>query len=159
MPTILVWFLKQLMQNAKNKNKKAKIKQNKKIMEEQGIDPCAFCMQSRRSTIWATPPDLLDSWYVCARGLVVMIVACQVMDPGSIPGERIFWCVVSWVIGLVVWFLLRVQEVASSILASPLIFFVIIFISFFLKIRKSKIDTDEIWTRAGRAHWLSKPTP
>jgi hypothetical protein len=23
------------------------------------------------------------------RGLVVMIVACQVMDPGSIPGERI----------------------------------------------------------------------
>ena len=23
-----------------------------------------------------------------ARGLVVMIVACQVMDPGSIPGER-----------------------------------------------------------------------
>ena len=26
-----------------------------------------------------------------ARGLVVMIVACQVMDPGSIPGERIFF--------------------------------------------------------------------
>ena len=26
----------------------------------------------------------------CARGLVVMIVACQVMDPGSIPGERRF---------------------------------------------------------------------
>ena len=25
-----------------------------------------------------------------ARGLVVMIVACQVMDPGSIPGERSF---------------------------------------------------------------------
>ena len=25
-----------------------------------------------------------------ARGLVVMIVACQVMDPGSIPGERTF---------------------------------------------------------------------
>jgi hypothetical protein len=24
------------------------------------------------------------------RGLVVMIVACQVKDPGSIPGERIF---------------------------------------------------------------------
>lgn len=24
------------------------------------------------------------------RGLVVMIVACQVMDPGSIPGERTF---------------------------------------------------------------------
>jgi hypothetical protein len=24
------------------------------------------------------------------RGLVVMIVACQVMDPGSIPGERNF---------------------------------------------------------------------
>lgn len=24
------------------------------------------------------------------RGLVVMIVACQVMDPGSIPGERIY---------------------------------------------------------------------
>ena len=30
----------------------------------------------------------------CARGLVVMIVACQVMDPGSIPGERNF-CVLS----------------------------------------------------------------
>jgi hypothetical protein len=27
-------------------------------MEEQGIDPCAFCMQSRRSTIWATPPQM-----------------------------------------------------------------------------------------------------
>ena len=27
------------------------------------------------------------------RGLVVMIVACQVMDPGSIPGERNFFCV------------------------------------------------------------------
>ena len=26
-----------------------------------------------------------------ARGLVVMIVACQVMDPGSIPGERTFF--------------------------------------------------------------------
>jgi hypothetical protein len=26
------------------------------------------------------------------RGLVVMIVACQVMDPGSIPGERNFFC-------------------------------------------------------------------
>jgi hypothetical protein len=25
------------------------------------------------------------------RGLVVMIVACQVMDPGSIPGERMFF--------------------------------------------------------------------
>ena len=29
-------------------------------------------------------------FYPRARGLVVMIVACQVMDPGSIPGERIF---------------------------------------------------------------------
>jgi hypothetical protein len=28
--------------------------------------------------------------YGGARGLVVMIVACQVIDPGSIPGERIF---------------------------------------------------------------------
>jgi hypothetical protein len=27
---------------------------------------------------------------ISVRGLVVMIVACQVMDPGSIPGERIF---------------------------------------------------------------------
>ena len=25
-------------------------------MEEQGIDPCAFRMQTERSTIWATPP-------------------------------------------------------------------------------------------------------
>jgi hypothetical protein len=32
------------------------------------------------------------------RGLVVMIVACQVMDPGSIPGERnfFFWCFLFW---------------------------------------------------------------
>ena len=30
-------------------------------------------------------------FYPRARGLVVMIVACQVMDPGSIPGERIFF--------------------------------------------------------------------
>ena len=27
-----------------------------KELEEQGIDPCASCMQSTRSTIWATPP-------------------------------------------------------------------------------------------------------
>jgi hypothetical protein len=27
---------------------------------------------------------------ISVRGLVVMIVACQVMDPGSIPGERNF---------------------------------------------------------------------
>lgn len=31
---------------------------------------------------------------ISVRGLVVMIVACQVMDPGSIPGERIFWFLV-----------------------------------------------------------------
>ena len=45
-----------------------------------------------------------------ARGLVVMIVACQVIDPGSIPGERIFLLLVPFcvpfshprVIGLVV---------------------------------------------------------
>ena len=29
--------------------------------------------------------------YNRVRGLVVMIVACQVMDPGSIPGERSFF--------------------------------------------------------------------
>jgi hypothetical protein len=29
--------------------------------------------------------------HTSVRGLVVMIVACQVMDPGSIPGERIFF--------------------------------------------------------------------
>ena len=30
---------------------------------------------------------------ISVRGLVVMIVACQVMDPGSIPGERkSFFC-------------------------------------------------------------------
>ena len=28
--------------------------------------------------------------HISVHGLVVMIVACQVMDPGSIPGERIF---------------------------------------------------------------------
>ena len=30
--------------------------QRKKKVEEQGIDPCAFRMQTERSTIWATPP-------------------------------------------------------------------------------------------------------
>ena len=30
----------------------------------------------------------LDLFLSSARALVVMIVACQVMDPGSIPGER-----------------------------------------------------------------------
>ena len=30
------------------------------------------------------------------RGLVVMIVACQVMDPGSIPGERTFFLSLSY---------------------------------------------------------------
>ena len=45
----------------------------------------------------------LVEFVLSARGLVVMIVACQVMDPGSIPGERkffmavfmaclLFWC-------------------------------------------------------------------
>ena len=29
--------------------------------------------------------------HTSVRGLVVMIVACQVMDPGSIPGERMFF--------------------------------------------------------------------
>ena len=29
----------------------------KKKVEEQGIDPCASCMLSMRSTIWATPPS------------------------------------------------------------------------------------------------------
>jgi hypothetical protein len=30
-----------------------------------------------------------EAWVPASvRGLVVMIVACQVMDPGSIPGER-----------------------------------------------------------------------
>lgn len=37
---------------------------------------------------------------ISVRGLVVMIVACQVMDPGSIPGERIFcfllFCIFCW---------------------------------------------------------------
>ena len=28
----------------------------KNEVEEQGIDPCASCMRSRRSTVWATPP-------------------------------------------------------------------------------------------------------
>lgn len=33
----------------------------------------------------------LVEFVLSARGLVVMIVACQVMDPGSIPGERKFF--------------------------------------------------------------------
>ena len=32
--------------------------------------------------------ELRDLRTRSVRGLVVMIVACQVMDPGSIPGER-----------------------------------------------------------------------
>ena len=35
-------------------------------------------------------PTQLHNCRMRVRGLVVMIVACQVMDPGSIPGERIF---------------------------------------------------------------------
>ena len=27
-----------------------------KVVEDQGIDPCASCMLSTRSTIWARPP-------------------------------------------------------------------------------------------------------
>lgn len=37
---------------------------------------------------------------ISVRGLVVMIVACQVMDPGSIPGERIFWFLGFWFFGV-----------------------------------------------------------
>ena len=33
---------------------------------------------------------------ISVRGLVVMIVACQVMDPGSISGERNFFLIVVW---------------------------------------------------------------
>ena len=36
---------------------------------------------------------ILTTVVISVRGLVVMIVACQVMDPGSIPGERIFFVV------------------------------------------------------------------
>ena len=36
----------------------------------------------------------LVEFVLSARGLVVMIVACQVMDPGSIPGERKFFMAV-----------------------------------------------------------------
>ena len=35
---------------------------------------------------------VLPGTHTGVRGLVVMIVACQVMDPGSIPGERNFFC-------------------------------------------------------------------
>ena len=39
-----------------------------------------------KASALTTRPSL--PYRVSARGLVVMIVACQVMDPGSIPGER-----------------------------------------------------------------------
>ena len=35
---------------------KKKKKERKKSVEKQGIDPCASCMLSMRSTIWATSP-------------------------------------------------------------------------------------------------------
>jgi hypothetical protein len=45
----------------------------------------SFC-----NTVMSPSPTLQRSTYR-ARGLVVMIVACQVIDPGSIPGERTFF--------------------------------------------------------------------
>ena len=43
-----------------------------------------------RRVLWRNPgPESVNAASV--RGLVVMIVACQVMDPGSIPGERNFY--------------------------------------------------------------------
>jgi hypothetical protein len=39
--------------------------------------------------IWCNESCLIRFSQNRVRGLVVMIVACQVMDPGSIPGERI----------------------------------------------------------------------
>jgi hypothetical protein len=43
-----------------------------------------------RKSVGSIPTDC-NIFSSSARGLVVMIVACQVMDPGSIPGERNFF--------------------------------------------------------------------
>ena len=40
---------------------------------------------------WTRADSPLNRTTQRVRGLVVMIVACQVMDPGSIPGERNFF--------------------------------------------------------------------
>ena len=50
---------------------------------------------------WDGEECVLDVSNICTtlisvRGLVVMIVACQVMDPGSIPGERNFFLLLSF---------------------------------------------------------------
>jgi hypothetical protein len=50
------------------------------------VNPHFFTTEMARSLDLEWSHD--DSWPVSVRGLVVMIVACQVMDPGSIPGER-----------------------------------------------------------------------
>ena len=47
-----------------------------------GVEPPTFRLQSECSATKLSRPG-----YRSARGLVVMIVACQVMDPGSIPGS------------------------------------------------------------------------
>ena len=81
-------------------------------MEEQGIDPCAFGMQSRRSTTpnreWSygvvvsisgcdpldpgsTPGTASFLFFVCVAGVMVSIAAFQAVDPGSIPGPRRFF--------------------------------------------------------------------
>ena len=66
-------------------------------------------VQEVASSILASPPFLSLSIlvYLCISLYFVYIDELSTQD---------------WVIGLVVWFLLRVQEVASSILASPRLF-------------------------------------
>ena len=49
-----------------------------------------------------------------ARGLVVMIVACQVIDPGSIPGERTVFALHCWL-----FFLFFFRGVCRAVVSLP----------------------------------------
>ena len=120
------FFYKKMSLPKKKKKKKKKKKQKKKKKKKK--------KRNKRSTsggTWTRNPQIRSlvlyplshrgivvSW---SYGVVVSISGCDPLDPGSTPGTANFFFQ-AWVIGLMVWFLLRVQEVASSILASPLFF-------------------------------------
>ena len=72
----------------KKKKKKTKKKESR---GDARIELATSCTRSKNHTIRPITLTLtVSTGMKSARGLVVMIVACQVMDPGSIPGERIF---------------------------------------------------------------------
>jgi hypothetical protein len=66
-------------------------KEKKKKGGDAGIEPATSRTLSENHTPRPITLDKLLELYPSVCGLGVMIVACQVMDPGSNPGKRIYF--------------------------------------------------------------------